>query len=480
MRYQRIVIPAGGRESVIAEVARQSPFAGERPFLRSGPIPDDGLCRITLSCRAPEVCYLVYGDQNPETVLYEPGAQQFDYTAFVAEVVRRTCGETARCWCVGHLRDRICRRCQEGRGHEFRCATMVFRARSRKVLLADPIPAREETIETVPYGILAAFPIDLRSASPGSWPGFQYQEGAHIYVFTGPRTALEASVEEMVSALERRDPDVIGMWRGISQWGMNRSDVTSACSQMKLWVTPGGSDFDDASFHSIALSADEIIDAIRGIAMEGDNPLTVIDEVPPGRADPSKDPKLPYWRHRVSRTSLSGDVQPQYNIREAVGIVEEYLLRGELPTELVQASLETIARSPWREHLAQCHLENGLPDDSAAADEALLRLRLLFEDHPDPSPELLMRLQASRRHYQLIRDFLLHPVETGLFVAQLASLEQLGSMSAAVDMARSLRVELAREFGPDPDALDRKRVAIAGACIEVLSFVERRGQRLLA
>ena len=162
-----------------------------------------------------------------------------------------------------------------------------------------------------------------------------------------------------------------------------------------------------------------------------------------------------------------------YNLNSAIQIINYYLFKGELPIELVRASLDVVSRSNRNRHLNLSGLENGLPEDTAKAAEALLRLCLLFEDEADPSPEIMKKLLGLRSIYQFIKGYLLHPVDPSHFEMRFNELNREYKCDEINIMTRALAYQLAMYDVSKMDDIEIQKVNIAAACSKLLGHLEQ-------
>ncbi len=166
------------------------------------------------------------------------------------------------------------------------------------------------------------------------------------------------------------------------------------------------------------------------------------------------------------------------SLNPVIQTLDESLLKGGFSRELATACLDRIACSPYKRHLVLSGLENGLPQNEEQALRALLRLRLLFVDEPEPSEALLDKLSGLCLLYQLVQDYLAHPTDPAEFETRCNALRRSRPSEEISLMAHSLTYQLAVYDASEPAALRERQTNIAVACSDLLHRLERHWRSL--
>ncbi len=166
--------------------------------------------------------------------------------------------------------------------------------------------------------------------------------------------------------------------------------------------------------------------------------------------------------------------------RSAMRVIEEYLLRGQLSVELVRASLEIAGR--WHRNGLRAHrlLAAARTLDAPGSVEPLLRIRLLFENQPDPSSQLVSKLMELRELYQLVQAYLRQPDDPGEFESRFDAVRRTYGSEEIGVMANRVKHKLSIYDVSQPDRIDLQRSAIAAECSAFLARIEKHWQSLLS
>ena len=179
------------------------------------------------------------------------------------------------------------------------------------------------------------------------------------------------------------------------------------------------------------------------------------------------------WWRKAMNCIPSSKNKIVMNIKSAIKVLDEFLLKDELPVDVMQESLQVIAMSPFSKHLTLAGVtdwRNKKPDQAC-----LLRLRVLFQDEPTPSDHLLAKLSGLCALYGRIRAYLRNPSDVSLFEDEYNRIRESNRSDEVGLLCFPLTLKLAMYGTPEVSRLD-----IIEACLTVLDKIEQHWHSILS